>query len=178
MQSKAILMDSEVVGRTLKRLSYEIVEKTDNLDDLVLVGIRTRGVPICQTLAQNIKQAMGHEVPMGELDITLYRDDLSAIDAAPVLNGTKIDFDLTDRDVVLVDDVIYTGRTVRAAIDAVLALGRPRRIRLAVLVDRGHRELPIRPDYVGKNVPTSAKEIIAVHCLETDGFVNVELLEK
>ena len=95
MQSKAILMDSEVVGRTLKRLSYEIVEKTDNLDDLVLVGIRTRGVPICQTLAQNIKQAMGHEVPMGELDITLYRDDLSAIDAAPVLNGTKIDFDLT-----------------------------------------------------------------------------------
>lgn len=177
MKSKAVLMDSEVVGRTLKRLSYEIVEKTDRLEDLVLVGIRTRGVPICHTLAQNVKQAVGLDVPLGELDITMYRDDLTAVDSSPVLNGTKIDFDLNGKDVVLVDDVIYTGRTVRAAIDAVLALGRPRRIRLAVLVDRGHRELPIRPDYVGKNVPTSAKEVIAVHCLDTDGYVNVELLE-
>ena len=178
MQSKAILMDSEVVGRTLKRLSYVIVEKTDNLDDLVLVGIRTRGVPICQTLAQNIKQAMGHEVPMGELDITLYRDDLSAIDAAPVLNGTKIDFDLTDRDVVLVDDVIYTGRTVRAAIDAVYALGRPKTIRLAVLVDRGHRELPIRADFVGKNIPTSHAEMIRVRVREIDGEDAVAILQR
>ena len=177
MKSKAVLMDSEVVGRTLKRLSYEIVEKTDRLEDLVLVGIRTRGVPICHTLAHNVKQAVGLDVPLGELDITMYRDDLTAVDSSPVLNGTKIDFDLNGKDVVLVDDVIYTGRTVRAAIDAVLALGRPRRIRLAVLVDRGHRELPIRPDYVGKNVPTSAKEVIAVHCLDTDGYVNVELLE-
>ena len=178
MQTKAVLMDSEVVGRTLRRLSYEIVEKSDKLEDLVLVGIRTRGVPICHVIAANIQSATGVTVPQGELDITLYRDDLTTVGEMPIVNKTSIEADLTDKDVVLVDDVIYTGRTVRAAIDALLAVGRPKRIRLAVLVDRGHRELPIRPDYVGKNVPTSQKEIIAVHCQETDGFVNVELLQK
>ena len=177
MQPKAILLNEEVVGRTLKRLSYEIVEKSDELSEIVLIGIRTRGVPLAKIIADNIQQAFGMKIPLGELDISLYRDDLSAVADRPVVNSTKIDCDVTGKDVVLVDDVIFTGRTVRAAIDAVLAIGRPRRIRLAVLVDRGHRELPIRADYVGKNVPTSLKELVAVHLTETDGRTDVELLE-
>ena len=171
-------MEESVVARTLTRISYEIVEKTDSLGNLVLVGIRTRGIPLAKTIQANIAANTGTLVALGELDITLYRDDLTSVGEAPIVNSTSIPVDITGKDVVLVDDVIYTGRTVRAAIDALFSVGRPQTIRLAVLVDRGHRELPIRADFVGKNVPTSNKEVVAVHCTDVDGICNVELFEK
>lgn len=177
MKFKSELIDEAVVTRTLTRLSYEVVERSEDLANVVLVGIRTRGVPLASDIKANIYKNGGVELPLGELDITLYRDDLSTVAELPIVSSSHIDFDINGRDVVLVDDVLYTGRTVRAAIDALFALGRPKTIRLAVLVDRGHRELPIRADFVGKNIPTSKREVVCVHCQSTDGKCNVELYE-
>ena len=178
MNLKAQILDEIAVDKALKRLSHEIIENCDDLSNVVFVGIKRRGVPLAKRLAQNIKTFSGADIPVGELDITLYRDDLSTISDKAILNDTKIDFPVQQKDVILVDDVIYTGRTIRAAIDGIFKLGRPSRIMLAVLVDRGHRELPIRGDFVGKNVPTSHHELIAVNIEELDGKTNVELWSK
>ena len=175
---KAQLLNEEAMHRALKRMSHQILEQNEGADGLVFLGIRRRGVPLAKELARNIKEIEGSEVPVGELDITLYRDDLSETDPAPTVSNSKIDFPVKDRKVILVDDVIFTGRTVRAAMDAVSELGRPASIQLAVLIDRGHRELPIRADYVGKNVPTSRNEIISVQMTEFDGKMCVDLYEK
>lgn len=161
-------MDAAAVGRALKRISFEILERNHGTADLCLVGIRRRGVCIAKEIRKNINATEGTLLPIGELDITFYRDDLSRCIAAPTLNKTDIPFDITDKTVILTDDVIFTGRTVRAAIDAIFSLGRPKAIRLAVLIDRGHRELPIKADYVGKNVPTSLSELIKVTFPEYD----------
>ena len=169
MQVKAEVMDAEDIRRALFRLSREIVEQNRGAGQLALVGIRTRGVPLAQRLAGLIAEHEGAELPVGVLDITFYRDDLSLLSPQPVVHRTEIPFHVTGRKVVLVDDVLYTGRTVRAALDALMDLGRPRMIQLAVLIDRGHRELPIRADYVGKNVPTSSKEVVHVRLAESDG---------
>jgi len=179
MTPKAELMDSAAVGRALKRISFEIVEKNHGTKDLCLVGIRRRGVCIAKEIQNNILASEGVLIPAGELDITFYRDDLKIQKDCPTLNRTEIPFDITDKIVILTDDVIFTGRTVRAAIDAVFSLGRPRAIRCAALIDRGHRELPIKADYVGKNVPTSLNEIIKVTFPEFDGCnVGVTLYSK
>jgi pyrimidine operon attenuation protein / uracil phosphoribosyltransferase len=166
---KAEIMDESAMMRALTRISHEIIEKNRGIDDLVLVGIQRRGVPLAGIVAKKIKEVEGQEVPVGILDITLYRDDLSTLSEHPIINGTEIDFSLTGKKVILVDDVIFTGRTVRAAIDAIMDIGRPKIIQLAILIDRGHRELPIRADYVGKNVPTSKSEVINVRVVEVDG---------
>ncbi len=178
MEFKASLMNEEDVRRALKRMAHQIIEKNEGCEGLVLLGIKTRGVPLARQLSAFIRDIEGAEVPVGELDITLYRDDLSEISEEPVLGGSRIDFPIEGKAVVLADDVIYTGRTARAALDAVSALGRAARIQLAVLVDRGHRELPIRPDYVGKNVPTAKTEVVSVLMEETDGRTGVDLYEK
>ena len=178
MKFKVQLLDGLSVRRALTRLSYEIVEKSTDLSDVILVGIKTRGVPMMNMIAANIESNAGVRVPTCALDITFYRDDLSTVADMPKVQKPSFDVDLNGREVVLVDDVLYTGRTARAAIDAVFSIGRPSRIRLAVLVDRGHRELPIRPDYIGKNVPTSVTEVVRVNFEETDGKMNVELYEK
>ena len=175
---KAQLMNEEAMHRALKRMSHQILEQNEGAEGLVFLGIRRRGVPLARELARNIREIEGSDVPVGELDITLYRDDLSETDPAPTVSNTRIDFPVKDKKVILVDDVIFTGRTVRAAMDAVSALGRPASIQLAVLIDRGHRELPIRADYVGKNVPTSRNEIISVQMTEFDGKMCVDLYEK
>ena len=175
MKLKADLMTSEDMRRALKRMSHQILERNQGAENLVLLGIRRRGVPLAKMLSANIKAIEGAEVPVGELDITLYRDDLTSATGEPVINSSNIPFDITDKTVVLVDDVIYTGRTVRAALDASSKFGRAACIQLAVLVDRGHRELPIRADYVGKNVPTSRNEMIAVQVEEIDGTEGVQL---
>lgn len=172
------LMDELGVNRALTRLSFEIMEKTSFPEKLVLVGIKTRGVPMAKTLAAKIREHGGPDVPVCELDIHFYRDDLTKENEMPVVKGSSFGVDLTGREIVLVDDVLYTGRTIRAAIEAVFAAGRPAKIGLAVLVDRGHRELPIKPDYIGKNVPTSRKEYIKVSLKETDGITRVELFKK
>jgi pyrimidine operon attenuation protein/uracil phosphoribosyltransferase len=163
------IMTADEIRRATIRISHEVVEKHAGTDGLVLVGIQRRGVPLARRLAAAIAENEGVEVPVGALDITFYRDDLSLVAQQPVVKGTDIAFDLNDRTVVLVDDVLYTGRTIRAAMDALVDFGRPRAIRLAVLVDRGHRELPIRADHVGKNVPTSREEVVKVHLAEVDG---------
>lgn len=168
MKEKATLMDDKAIGRAITRISHEIIEKNKGIEDIVLVGIKTRGVPIANRISKKIEKIEGSAVNTGEIDITLYRDDLKKVDIDPVINGSNIDFSIDDKIVILVDDVLYTGRTVRAALDAVMDVGRPRSIQLAVLVDRGHRELPVRADYVGKNVPTSKSEIISVKLVETD----------
>ncbi|HHT83441.1 MAG TPA: bifunctional pyr operon transcriptional regulator/uracil phosphoribosyltransferase PyrR [Clostridiales bacterium] len=178
MQKKAVLMDSLALNRALVRLSHEIIEKNKGTDNIALVGIRTRGVPLAQRLAQFIKASEGVEIKVGILDITLYRDDLSIIADHPIINSTDIDFNIVSKHIILVDDVLYTGRTARAAIEAIMEMGRPASIQLAVVVDRGHRELPIRADYVGKNVPTSRNEVIKVDLEETDGKDEVILYEK
>lgn len=178
MKLKADLMSSEDMKRALKRMSHQILERNHGAGNLVFLGIRRRGVPLAERLSSNINAIEGLEVPVGELDITLYRDDLSLISEEPVVNSSSVPFDITGKTVVLVDDVIYTGRTARAALDATSALGRAARIQLAVLVDRGHRELPIRADYVGKNVPTSGNELIAVQVEEIDGTEGVKLFEE
>ena len=178
MKLKADLMSSEDMKRALKRMSHQILEGNHGAENLVFLGIRRRGVPLAERLSSNINAIEGLEVPVGELDITLYRDDLSLISEEPVVNSSSVPFDITGKTVVLVDDVIYTGRTARAALDATSALGRAARIQLAVLVDRGHRELPIRADYVGKNVPTSGNELIAVQVEEIDGTEGVKLFEE
>ena len=171
-------MSSEDMKRALKRMSHQILERNHGAGNLVFLGIRRRGVPLAERLSSNINAIEGLEVPVGELDITLYRDDLSLISEDPLVNSSSVPFDITGKTVVLVDDVIYTGRTARAALDATSALGRAARIQLAVLVDRGHRELPIRADYVGKNVPTSGNELIAVQVEEIDGTEGVKLFEE
>ncbi|MDK2563111.1 bifunctional pyr operon transcriptional regulator/uracil phosphoribosyltransferase PyrR [Romboutsia sedimentorum] len=177
MREKAQLMDEKAISRAITRVSHEIIEKNKGIEDIVLVGIKTRGVPIANRISKKIEQIEGSKIDTGEVDITLYRDDLKKIDIDPVLNGSNIDFNINDKIVILVDDVLYTGRTVRASLDAIVDIGRPKSIQLAVLVDRGHRELPVRADYVGKNVPTSKHEIISVKLLETDGEDSVTIKE-
>jgi len=170
------LLDEVAMNRAITRISHEILEKNKGTQDVVLVGIKTRGVPIAQRIAAKIKEFEGVEVEVGTLDITLYRDDLSKDQINPVVHGSNIPSSISDKTIVLVDDVLYTGRTARAALDALMDIGRPNIIQLAVLVDRGHRELPIRADYVGKNVPTSKSEIVKVKLIETDGE-NIVVLE-
>lgn len=169
MSSKLIL-DEQAIRRALTRISHEMIEKNQGTGDMVLVGIKTRGIYLARRLAERISQIEGSPVAVGEIDITLYRDDLSekTKDDKPEIKGTDIPVDVVDKNVILVDDVLYTGRTIRAALDALIDSGRPAKIQLAVLIDRGHRELPIRPDFVGKNVPTSKDEIIAVELNEVD----------
>jgi pyrimidine operon attenuation protein/uracil phosphoribosyltransferase len=173
------IMTADEIRRAIVRISHEVVEKHAGTEGLVLVGIQRRGVPLASRLAAAIAEHEGVELPVGALDITFYRDDLSLVAQQPILKGTDISFDLNGRTVVLVDDVLYTGRTIRAAMDALIDFGRPQAIRLAVLVDRGHRELPIRADHVGKNVPTSREETVKVQLMETDGEdgVSIERLE-
>lgn len=175
---KSRMMDEAALGRALMRITHEILEKNNGTDGLCLVGIRTRGVPLAERIAANIHRIEGVKVPVGSLDITLYRDDLTSADAMPVVHGSDIPFAVEGMRVILVDDVLFTGRTVRAAIEALFRLGRPDAIRLAVIVDRGHRELPIRADYVGKNVPTSLSELISVKTVETDGEDAADLCER
>ena len=178
MEEKARIMDEQAISRALIRISHEIIEKNKGVDDLVIIGIRRRGVPLAKKLAEYISSIEGVNVAVGILDITLYRDDLSLLAAHPVVHKTEIPFKITDKKVILVDDVVYTGRTVRAALDALSHLGRAQSIQLAVLIDRGHRELPIRPDFVGKNVPTSKDEIVEVRLKEIDGENNVVILKR
>ncbi|HOO22636.1 MAG TPA: bifunctional pyr operon transcriptional regulator/uracil phosphoribosyltransferase PyrR [Clostridia bacterium] len=175
---KAEIMNEGDINRALIRISHQIIEKNHGTDGLCLVGIKTRGVPLAKRIAEIIKSIENVEIPVGALDITLYRDDLSALSDEPVLNSTEIPFSIDKKKVILVDDVIYTCRTARAAMDAVMTLGRPDRVYLAVLIDRGHSELPIRPTFVGKNIPTSLNEIVAVNLEETDGETKVTLYEK
>ena len=173
-ERETVLLDSDAVDRTLSRIAHEIIEGNPELDKVALVGIHTRGVPLAQRLRRRIADFTGHDVALGQLDITFYRDDVTVrggeapLAAQPVVRATQLDFPLDGRTVVLVDDVLYTGRTIRAAIEALFDYGRPARVQLAVLVDRGHRELPIRPDYVGKNLPTARGERIQVQLVEVD----------
>ncbi len=166
---KTTIMNGKEVRRAMTRIAHEILEANKGGQDLVLLGIQRRGVPLAEMIAEAIERVEGVKAPRGAIDITFYRDDLSTIGPAPRINETNVPIDVADKIVILVDDVLYTGRTVRAAIDVIMDWGRPRAIRLAVLIDRGHRELPIRPDFVGKNVPTSQREIIKVRVQEIDG---------
>lgn len=175
MEYKTTILDELALNRTIKRLSHEIIEHNNGVNDLILVGIKTRGVPFARIIKDNLKALEGVDVPLEEIDITLYRDDLTEINSDAKLNKDEIKSDVTGKTVILCDDVLYTGRTCRAAIDAVLKHGRPKSIQFAVIVDRGHRELPIRADFVGKNVPTSHNEIIAVKFKDIDNVNSVEL---
>ncbi|XHU76709.1 bifunctional pyr operon transcriptional regulator/uracil phosphoribosyltransferase PyrR [Peribacillus simplex] len=179
LNEKAIVLDEKAISRALTRIAHEIIEKNKGIEDCVLIGIRTRGIFLADRLAKRINQIEGKEIELGELDITLYRDDLSkkTNDGEPIVKGSDIPVNITDKKVILVDDVLFTGRTVRAAMDALVDLGRPSQIQLAVLVDRGHRELPIRADFVGKNVPTSQSEKITVTLTEVDEVDQVTILE-
>lgn len=177
MKLKAIVLDEVGVSRTLKRISHEIIEKNKGIDDLILVGIKRRGYPIAERLSKIINKIEGRNIPVESIDITFYRDDLSISSEQPVVRSEIINNVSSDKKIILVDDVLYTGRTARAAIDAVLASGRPKSIQLAVLVDRGHRELPIRADYVGKNIPTSKEELVSVDILEIDGCDGVKIYD-
>lgn len=177
MKFKALLMDEAAFCRAVMRISHEIVERNKGTEGVVLLGIRRRGMPIAQMIRDNIQQIEGVAVPCGELDIRYYRDDLTTEHADPEVRPAALPFDIVDKTVVVVDDVMYTGRTVRAAIEAVFAQGRPHRIQLAILIDRGHRELPFKPDYVGKNVPTSKNEVISVCVPEYDGKKCAELFQ-
>lgn len=168
IQEKAVVMGENEIKRTLVRIAHEIVEKNKGVSNLALIGIRTRGVFLAKRLAQEIFKIEKKEIPVGTLDITLYRDDLSLVARQPLVLKTEIPFDVSQKKIVLIDDVLYTGRTIRAAMDAIVDLGRPWVIQLVVLVDRGHRELPIRADYIGKNLPTSKKEIVKVKLKEVD----------
>lgn len=166
---KTVVMDAQAMQRALTRIAHEILEKNKGTNNLIIVGIRKRGVPLAERLAKIIKDIEGVEIPIGILDITLYRDDLSHMSYQPLVQETQISEDITNKTLILVDDVLYTGRTIRAALDAIIDLGRPKKIQLAVLIDRGHRELPIRADYVGKNVPTASREAVEVRLSDTDG---------
>jgi pyrimidine operon attenuation protein/uracil phosphoribosyltransferase len=179
LNEKAIVLDEQAISRALTRIAHEIIEKNKGIENCVLIGIRTRGIFLADRLAKRINQIEGKEIELGELDITLYRDDLSkkTNDGEPIVKGSDIPVNITDKKVILVDDVLFTGRTVRAAMDALVDLGRPSQIQLAVLVDRGHRELPIRADFVGKNVPTSQSEKITVTLTEVDEVDQVTILE-
>jgi pyrimidine operon attenuation protein/uracil phosphoribosyltransferase len=172
-----IVMDADRMARTLTRIAHEILERNRGIEEIALVGIRTRGVPLARRLAQTIREINQHEVPTGALDITLYRDDFMRhpVGTQPVVRRTEIPFSIDDKRILLVDDVLYTGRTIRAALDALIEFGRPKAIQLVVLVDRGHRELPIKADYVGKNLPTSPNESVQVHLAEIDGRDEVEI---
>lgn len=174
------ILDEQAIRRALTRIAHEIIEKNKGIENCLLVGIKTRGIYLANRLAEKIEQIEGEKIDVGEVDITLYRDDLTEItkDEEPELKGTNIPVDVTNKRVILVDDVLYTGRTVRAALDALIDLGRPAQIQLAVLIDRGHRELPIRPDYVGKNVPTSKKEVVDVRVVEVDRKDEVIIKQK
>ncbi len=178
LRTKKEIIDASGMRRALTRIAHEIIEKNKGTDNLVLVGIRTRGVPLAERLAAKVKEIEGVDLPVGVLDITLYRDDLSTVAEQPIVHQTEIPLDITDKQIVLVDDVLFTGRTVRAAMDALIDLGRPQAIQLAIMVDRGHRELPIRADFVGKNMPTSKREVVDVNLKEIDGNDRVLLLEK
>ncbi len=172
---KATILTNDETRRALTRIAHEIIERNKGAEQLALIGIHTRGIPLALRLAAKLAELEGVDVPTGRLDITLYRDDLSEVAHQPIIRDTQVPFDLSQRRVILVDDVLYTGRTVRAALDALIDLGRPAGIQLAVLVDRGHRELPIRADYVGKNLPTARGELVKVRLHETDGVDSVEL---
>ncbi|WP_261664244.1 bifunctional pyr operon transcriptional regulator/uracil phosphoribosyltransferase PyrR [Deinococcus sp. Marseille-Q6407] len=174
-QPKAVILDSHEVRRAMTRIAHEIIERNKGAEGLALIGVHTRGIPLAERLAAKLSELEGVEVPTGSLDITLYRDDLSEVARQPIIRETQVPFDLAVRRVILVDDVLFTGRTVRAALDALIDIGRPSGIQLAVLVDRGHRELPIRADYVGKNLPTAQDEVVKVKLQETDGTDSVEL---
>jgi pyrimidine operon attenuation protein/uracil phosphoribosyltransferase len=178
MKEKAKILDKDTIARSLMRMAHEILEKNKGTSELCLIGIRNRGAHLAVRLRACIETIDKEKVPVGALDITLYRDDLTMIAAQPVVHKTEIDFDITDKIIVLVDDVLYTGRTIRAALDALIDFGRPKSIQLAVLIDRGHRELPIRADYVGKNIPTAKNETVEVRLVETDGSDEVAIVEK
>ena len=177
-REKAQLMSASEMDRTLVRLAHEILEKTSDHASLAFIGIRRRGVPMAQRLAAKIESLENIAVPVGVLDINLYRDDLSTVGPKPVVSGTQIDFPIQGKDVILMDDVLYTGRTIRAALDALFELGRPARVQLLVLIDRGHRELPIEAQYVGRKIPTSSREIIETKFLEIDETEKVLLVER
>lgn len=172
---KKVIMDGQAMNRALVRVAHEIVERNKGVENVVLVGIRTRGVPLARRIAKEIEGIENTKVPVGSLDITLYRDDLSTLAYNPVIHGTEIDFDISGKTIVLVDDVLFTGRTIRCALDALIDMGRPRAIQLAVMIDRGHKELPVKADYVGKNVPTSTSEAVDVTLIENDGVDEVSL---
>ena len=177
IHEKANIMGENEIKRALIRIAHEIVEKNKGVTNLALIGIRSRGIFLAKRLAQEIYKIEKKEIPVGVLDITLYRDDLSTVIQKPLIINTEISFEITPKKIILVDDVLYTGRTIRAAMDAVVDLGRPEIIQLAVLIDRGHREFPIRADYIGKNLPTSKKEIVKVRLKEKDGKDQVAILK-
>ena len=177
VREKAQVLDEQGIERALTRIAHEILEKTQGTEGLALVGIRTRGVSLARRIAEKIRAIEVVSPPVGALDITLYRDDLGLLDEQPMVKATDVPFSIKEKTLILVDDVLFTGRTIRAALDALIDLGRPRMIQLAVLVDRGHRELPIRPDYVGKNLPTSRREVVAVLLKEHDGEDRVVIHE-
>ncbi len=180
MVQKAVLLDEQAIRRALTRIAHEIIERNKGIEECVLVGIKTRGIHLAKRLAERIEQIEGKPIPVGDLDITLYRDDLTTKteNQEPLVKGSDIPVDITNKKVILIDDVLYTGRTVRAALDALIDIGRPAHIQLAVLVDRGHRELPIRADFVGKNIPTSNLEKIMVELTEIDGKDLVTIHDK
>jgi len=177
LNEKAQILDQAGIQRAVTRIAHEIVERNKGTHDLVLIGLRSRGVDLARRIAQELKIIDGADIPVGTLDVTLYRDDLGRVGLQPVVRKTEISFSINEKRVVLVDDVLYTGRTIRAALDSLIDLGRPRLIQLAVLVDRGHRELPIRADYVGKNVPTSRQEQVQVLLTEEDGVDGVLIVK-
>lgn len=178
MREKKRLLDAARVKRAIQRMALEILERNRGTEDLVIIGIRSRGVPIAERIAEEIRKSEGAEVPVGILDITLYRDDLTTVAPQPVVKPTKLPQSIDDKVVVLVDDVLYTGRTVRAALDALIDFGRPRAVQLAVLIDRGHRELPVHADVIGRQVPTDRSEVIKVKIKEIDGEDEVLIMEK
>ena len=178
LKDKTRLLDKDDIDRALQRMAHELVEKAKTTKDIAIIGIKNRGAYLGERLAKKIEKITGSVVPVGALDITLYRDDLTEASSQPVVHATEIDFDIEGKKIVLVDDVLYSGRTIRCALDALIDFGRPGQIQLAVLIDRGHRELPIRADYVGKNVPTSLKETVEVRLTDPDGKDEVMLCEK
>ncbi len=177
LKEKAKIMDKKAIESALTRIACEILEHNKSAIDLAIIGIRNRGEHLAKRIAETIEKKQGKKTTFGVLDITLYRDDLTDLAQQPIVHETQIDFDVTTKHIVLVDDVLYTGRTIRCALDAIIDFGRPKSIQLAVLVDRGHRQLPIRPDYIGKNIPTSDKEVVEVKVQECDGEDEVILAE-
>lgn len=178
LKEKAKILDADSINRTLERIAHEIIENVADVKAIGIIGIKSRGAYLAERIADKIKNISGKKVPVGALDITLYRDDLTQVSEQPVVHATEIDFDISGKKIILVDDVLYTGRTIRCALDALIDFGRPGQIQLAVLIDRGHRELPIRADYVGKNVPTASGEVIEVKLSEIDGKEEVVICEK
>ncbi|HCL4547423.1 bifunctional pyr operon transcriptional regulator/uracil phosphoribosyltransferase PyrR [Clostridium botulinum] len=178
MNLKAEILDEKGIKRSLTRIAHEIIEKNKGVEDIILVGIKRRGYPLAKRIAKAIADIEDVKVPVGSVDITLYRDDLTKENEQPVIKSLDLEHHINDKKIILVDDVVFTGRTVRAAMDATIHHGRPSGIQLAVLVDRGHRELPIRPDFVGKNIPTSRTEVVSVHLKELDGQDSIKIFEK